>query len=396
MKRLLFPSLLVLLILISLACALTPTPVPTIETATDTSSPPEAETASPAGQPTRPVPPASGQASPSGKDDLSCGNDVCEGPENAQNCPADCAATPGQSPTGKGEDADSPAVLYFGIMVHLEGWEDDMDQVHFERHAQLMREYAGLFETYGAKLTWESKEVTDGALKWGDNVLLEMQQRGHGVGVHADIGGQKNYDCRYSAADLRAEKEQLESLGVTVRHASGIASHCDWVTAASEAGYLFTTGNVAYAVMSMPLESRPAQYRDCPSPAACHDVFPAELEARLHPWRMNSGADWLTHDPNGKLVILPSSGGLCVCQKSDDPSCDAFFGELEQAIALSQPGQVNTYYVSWSLGQPIKLEALESWLQRMDAYVKAGQVEWKTLPEMYDAYIMWEAAHPGE
>ena len=93
-----FNFLISVLVLLSLACALTgalmPAPVLTIETATGTSSPPEAEAASPAGQPTRPVPPTSGQASPSGKDDSSCGNGVCEGPENAQNCPADCSLTP--------------------------------------------------------------------------------------------------------------------------------------------------------------------------------------------------------------------------------------------------------------------------------------------------------------
>jgi hypothetical protein len=101
---------------------------------------------------------------------------------------------------------DSRAVLYLGIMVHLEGWNDDQDQARFAEHVRLMREYASLFETYGARLTWESKEVTDGALRWGDNVLLEMQQRGHGVGVHADIGGERNYNCSHFAADLRAEK----------------------------------------------------------------------------------------------------------------------------------------------------------------------------------------------
>ncbi|MFZ5909798.1 MAG: hypothetical protein ACOYYU_07280 [Chloroflexota bacterium] len=387
MKRL-YPAL-SMLVLFSLACSLTgsllPTPESSVETGAGPTSAPEATIESPA--PAQPPSP--------GKAGSPCGDGVCNDPENARNCPADCAA-PSSATEAPVQSADSPAVLYFGVMVHLEGWDDHLDQARFERHAQLMREYASLFETYGAKLTWESKEVTDGALEWGDNVLLEMQQRGHGVGVHADIGGQKNYDCSRFSADLRAEKEQLESLGVTVRHVSGIVSHCDWVTAASDAGYLFTTGNVAYAVMSMPPESRPAEYRDCQTPAACHDVFPAELEARLHPWRANSGADWLTNAPNGKLVILPSSGGLCVRQKSDDPSCDAFFRELEQAIALSQPGQVNAYYVSWSLGQPIELDVLEAWLQRMDAYVRAGQVEWKTLPEMYDAYTAWEAAHPGE
>lgn len=371
-----FAFLVSILVLLSLACSLTgaatPTPESSVKMGTDPTSAPEAPTELPA-------PPAPG------KPGSPCGNGVCEGPENAQNCPQDCAA-PSSATEAPVQPADSPGVLYFGIMVHLEGWDDHLDQVRFEQHARLMRAYASLFETYGAKLTWESKEVTDGALEWGDNVLLEMQQRGHGVGVHADIGGQKNYDCSRFSADLRAEKQQLESLGVAVRHVSGIVSHCDWVTAASDAGYLFTTGNVAYAVMSMPPESRPAEYRDCQTPAACHDVFPAELEARLLPWRANSGADWLTNDPNGKLVILPSSDGLCLT-KNAEQTCDEFFRELEQAIALSQPGQVNAYYVSWSLGQPIELDALEAWLQRMDAYVRAGQVEWKTLPEMYDAYV---------
>ncbi|WP_448543261.1 hypothetical protein [Roseiflexus sp.] len=306
-------------------------------------------------------------------------------------------ASPSQVPTEAA--ADSKAVLYLGIMVHLEGWNDDQDQARFARHVQLMREYASLFETYGARLTWESKEVTDGALKWGDNVLLEMQQRGHGVGVHADIGGQKNYDCSRFAADLRAEKEQLESLGVTVRHVSGIISHCDWVTAAADAGYLFTTGNVAYAVMSMPEENRPPEYRNCPNPAACHDTFPSALADRLHPWRMNSGLDWLTPSPNGRLVLIPSGGGLTHMEedatgrspgKNEDltqADIDYFIQELEQAIALAQPGQVNTYYVSWSLGSPLDPKMLELWLQRIDVYVKAGQVEWRTLPEMYDAYV---------
>ena len=53
-----------------------------------------------------------------------------------------------------------------------------------------------LFEKYGAKLTLESKEMTDGAIQWNDNVLLEMQERGHAVGIHADVGGNASgYGC---------------------------------------------------------------------------------------------------------------------------------------------------------------------------------------------------------
>jgi hypothetical protein len=340
-----------------------------------------------------------------------CGDGRCDGPENPQNCPADCAAP---SPTmvrplaTRTPAAATPtpsrgqAVLYLGIMVHLEGWDDARDRAKFERHVQLVREYASLFEKYGAKLTLESKELTDGILRWGDNVLLEMEQRGHGIGVHADIGGQRNYDCRRFADDLRARKEQLESLGVTVRHVSGICSHCDWVTAAADAGYLFTTGQVAYCVMSLPPEQRPPEYRDCPSPAACHDPFPTDLADRLHPWRMRSGADWLTHDPNGHLVLLPASGGLAYMEEEATgqegkeftaADIDYFIRELEQAIALAEPDKVNIYYVSWSLGQALDAHLLEEWLKRIEPYVQAGQAQWKTLPEMYDAYVQWEQSH---
>lgn len=295
---------------------------------------------------------------------------------------------------------DAP-VLYLGIMLHLEGWDDAVDQDKFEQHARLIREYADLFEAYGGKLTFESKEVTDGAIRWGDNILLEMEQRGHGIGVHADIGGRRDYDCERFARELRQERIKLETLGVSARHVSGNTSHCDWVTATVQAGYLFTTGQVAYSVMSMPADQRPTEYRDCPNPGVCHQVFPPDLEDRIHPWRAANGADWLTHDPSGQLAILPSSQALTCMEEeltgTDMRGCvfasadiDHFIQELEHAIALSEPDQINLYYLAWSLGSAIDKGLLEEWLKSVLPYLRSGQVEWKTLPEMYDAYVEWE------
>ncbi|MEJ2549094.1 MAG: hypothetical protein P8Z42_02450 [Anaerolineales bacterium] len=309
--------------------------------------------------------------------DKRCGDGVCDGPETIDNCPADCSLP---------SAADNQRVLYLGLMIHLEGWGDDEDEAKFEQHAQIVREWASLFESYGAKLTFESKELTDGSIRWGDNVLLEMQQRGHGVGVHADIGGQQNYNCARFSDDLRAEKEQLETLGVVVRHLSGNTSHCDWVTASADAGYLFTTGIVSYSVMSMPEALRPPEYRDCKTPSECHDVIPADLAERIHPWRANSGLDWLTHDPNGRLVILAENGEMPT-QMED---IDAFIAELEEAISLAEPGMVNIYYVGKSIGSPVETGVVEAWLQRLQPYVQSGQVQWMTLPEMYAAYVQWE------
>ncbi|MEX2160300.1 MAG: hypothetical protein WD751_00140 [Anaerolineales bacterium] len=284
-------------------------------------------------------------------------------------------------------------------MVHLEGWDDEGDEAQFRRHAELVREYADLFESYGAVLTWESKEFTDGSIRWADNVLLEMRQRGHGVGVHADIGGQRNYDCRRFADDLRAEKEQLESLGVSVLHVSGTVSHCDWVTASIEAGYEFTTGVVAYGVMSMSEAMRPAEYRDCASPAACHQAYPPDLADRLTPWRAASGEDWISPIADGGLVIIPSGGGLpCMAEERASSGsvtrCEfteediaASVEELEEALSLVQQGRVNTYYVSWSLGNPLSPELVEQWLQGIQPYVDSGQVEWVSLVDMYELYV---------
>lgn len=317
---------------------------------------------------------------------------------------ADPSPSPDPSPPSTPIEipAGDETVLYLGIMVHLEHWDDAGDQAEFEEHVRLIREYADLFETYGGKLTWESKELTEGIIKWGDNVLLEMEGRGHGVGVHADVGGVPAYDCDHVVEALRHKKERLDSLGVEVRHVSGIASHCDWVTAAIETGYEFTTGQVAYSLMSLPEDQRPGKFRHCQSALECHDVFPTRIEDRIHPWRMKSGEGWLTHDPEGELVMLASSQGLacmeeeilgtpgkgCTFQGKD---IDLFLKELEKALAVSEPGMINIYYVWWSIGEQMLDKALvEEWLQAVEPYLASGQVEWKTLPEMYEAYLQWE------
>jgi pimeloyl-ACP methyl ester carboxylesterase len=98
-------SLLMVIIFFTLACSLTraPFPSPTGEKGGDeglsSPIPTEAPAVTPIGKPTRPPRPGPGPL-PTGSP---CGNGICDGPENAQNCPADCALTPNPSPTGRGE-----------------------------------------------------------------------------------------------------------------------------------------------------------------------------------------------------------------------------------------------------------------------------------------------------
>ena len=69
----------------------------------------------------------------------------------------------------------------------------------------------------------------------------------------------------------------------------------------------------------------------------------------------------------------------------------ASIAELEVALSLVEPGKINTYYVAWSLGGPLDQTLLEEWLKAIQPYVVSGQVQWASLPDMYDAFIAWEA-----
>ena len=302
--------------------------------------------------------------------------------------------------------------LYIGIMVHLEGWDEEVvNEEVFKKHADVARKFASVIEKYGAKATFEaSPEFIEACKRWNDNVLRELFERGHGLGVHADLGGavEKEGLTQESFASKLAEmKRAIESLtGIKIRHVSGICSTLDWVRAAADAGYEFTTGTVAYCVMSMPENERPAEFRNCPSPAACHDTFPVNQKDRMHPWRTSTGRNWLEVNPNGRLVILPASGvlkgmkeemegklGVGGEDKFTEEDIDTYIDLLEEALSYAEADKVNIFYLGWSIGSPnIKEDLLEKWLDAIQPYVKAGKVEWKTLPEMYEAFIQWEAS----
>lgn len=302
-------------------------------------------------------------------------------------------ARPGPRPT-----------LSVGLMVHLEGWPVDNDAA-WARYTELMTSYGALFDAHGAKMTLESKETTRASLERGDTTLAELNAAGHHTGVHADVGGRPDprLTTERFAMQIASMKSDLDALGLPSRHVSGICSGADWVTAALDAGYEMSSGIVAYCLMSLPEADRPEEFRNCPSASQCHQAYPVELAGRLSPWRARSGADWTTPSTDGGLVIIPSSGGLaCFAEEAADDSShtsctfaaddiDAYFDEMDAALALTRRGRVNTFYISWSFGQPLDEVLLEQWLMRHEPYVAAGLIEWKTLPEMYDDFVAWES-----
>jgi hypothetical protein len=112
--------------------------------------------------------------------------------------------------------------------------------------------------------------------------------------------------------------------------------------------------------------------------------------------------DWIQPNPQGELVILPSGGGMiCMAEEAnsdesftqctfDMQDVDAFQQEMETALSLVEESKLNTYYLAWSIGQAQDPALLEALLQRVQPYVDSGQIQWVTLPEMYDYFLQWE------
>jgi len=301
------------------------------------------------------------------------------------------ASAPAQAaPDGKG-------VVQFTIVLHLEGWDDGNKEISFQKHAEQLRAYADLFERYGAKMTLESKEIIDGCINWNDNVLLELQGRGHAVGIHADAGGEQNASVRSITRTLSEMRTKLLALGIDATFASGTASKANWVQACEQAGIDTVSCMVAYGLWSLDPELRPDGFEPYKTPADGHEPYPFELEERVHPWRMDDGSNWILPDPNGNVLIIPS--GLSLNGASEElngekvheseltqADIDAWKTILPRVIASSDSKQVNTFYAVWSFGKAVDLETLERWLQLIDEYVQAGSIQWSTIPEMAALY----------
>jgi hypothetical protein len=298
--------------------------------------------------------------------------------------------------------------LYVGMMVHLEHTEQWPTKVTpatretFKATTTALRDVATVFERYKAKLTLESAGATESCLAFGDNVLKEMEQRGHAIGLHADVGSEANATKDSMVAQLNAMRVTLDKLGVTYRHVSGICSRADWVTAAIESGFSFTTGQVGYCALSLqPPSQIPAELQSCKVPLDCHGAYPSELSQRIRPWRMASGDNWLTDNPSGKLVLIPSSEGLPCFEENatgaggkgcaiGDGDITAYIAEIDAALKLHKPDGFSTHYVGVFLGSSFPDVAFwEKFFAALEPYVAAGKVQWMTFPQMFDDYMQW-------
>jgi hypothetical protein len=147
-----------------------------------------------------------------------CGDGICKGPENSQNCLKDC---PGLHPSSSEKPAvvssssvsSGEAPLFLTTMTHMESnFTDDRDQAVFLRHIELPFAIA--------------------CEKWGLNMLQEALDRGMGVGTHSDLGLKDNFSIDQFARELVDRKEAVDRLvgAENNRGTSGAGSHPGWLS----------------------------------------------------------------------------------------------------------------------------------------------------------------------
>jgi len=293
-------------------------------------------------------------------------------------------------------------VIHLTVVVHLEGWPAH-ENIAFQTYAAKVRATLKEVQDHGAVFSWETKNLIEPSVQFDDNILLELQSSGQSVGVHADLGASGSpggaYDQQKFTAELKSLRTDMQALGVTPRHVSGICSELDWVKAARDAGFEFASGQVAFCLKSLGQIAIPDNYKACASPEECHQPYPSDAEETVFPWRVESGLNWTTPSSDGDLVLFHSSGEIgCAAELRADPTAaldacvldhadvDAAMANLEAAFAHTDPKRFNTHVVVWSFGREFEPYLLGKWLDRIKPFVTSGRVKWTTLSQMYDDF----------
>ncbi len=354
--------------------------------------------------PTRTLPPTRTAPSKtsSANGERGCGDGICDGPETVETCPEDCEAT--ASPPSPAPDGLPP--LYLGLSVHLEGYPLGNNKIGYNeevyaRYSERILAYSDLANRYDMPITWETANLIGPSETFEPNVLLELYQRGDGVGVHADLGGNDDRAVDEDAFtfELRKLRAQMEDMGIPVVHASGICSELDWVTGARKAGFQATSGAVNYCLRALPVDQQPEVVRTCAGPGdgACHDPYPGEFPAALHPWRAADGSSWTTPADEG-LLIVPTVGtihGIYEAKTGSDShthnqmtreDVEVARQVIEEGLAARSRDQLNAFFFVWSFGQAIDEALLHAFFSGVQPYVERGDVVWQTLPELIETY----------
>ena len=293
---------------------------------------------------------------------------------------------------------DAPAgVVELAIEIHVEGWTNEIQNSQaFIAHSEAVDVVASAAAGHGAVLSIGlSAKYAEAASKFGTDYIERWIDMGHGISYHADIGGTGQPTLQQLTSALSAYKAVVDSLGVnSTPVVSGVCSPGPWVEAALAAGFELACGIVEYCLTSLDPENIPPdkQYvKDCAGPADCHGPAISDLSKALHPWFTSSSSNWLQPDPQGRLAVVVSMGGVtvpCMAEGSneacsaDTDDVSAFAREISEAAAYTNHPGPTVLLHSWSIGTPVDGDFAEALFGAADDAITSGKARWRRLDDI--------------
>lgn len=297
----------------------------------------------------------------------------------------------------------SPPV-HFGMMVHLEdNWDDNVNIASFNNHALQLRMAVGFVKPYGAKFTAESAiPFAEGCINWGDNVLQSLIDSTMGVGSHSNASS----DYAYTKSLIDGLVGASENRGV-----SGGWGQLDniipnnWADSANVAGFSYINAATYFTYLQIPQNERPGSVTDAMIlDSLYHNPVPPDFDERVHPHRINSAFTWHI-DTTGPILLLTGSLGeissIAEGRENCFPTCildsadvDTILVYINQAINIAQTtNKFTVVYLHTPLYTytPATKPFYDYLFQSLMPLVATGDIEYKTMGEIYDSFIQCES-----
>lgn len=296
----------------------------------------------------------------------------------------------------------SPPV-YFGMMIHLEDdWDDNTNVANFNNHALQLRMAVEFVKPYGAKFTAECAiPFAEGCTNWGDNVLQSLIDSTMGVGSHSD----KSSNYAYTKLLVDGLVGTSENRGV-----SGGWGGMDavlpnnWADSANNVGLLYLNAPVYFCYLQIPQNERPDSVSNTVIlDSLYHSPAPKDFNERVHPHRINSAFTWHI-DTTGPVVFLTGSLGeissIAEGRENCYPTCildsadvDTILAYVNQAVNIAQTtNKFTVVYMHTPLYTylPDTKHIYQYLFESLAPLVTAGDLEYKTMGEIYDSFIQCE------
>lgn len=346
-----------------------------------------------------------------------CGDNKCDGPENASNCPQDCG--------GNREFSTQPATiedippLYFFYVIHTHAagdWHpyEDPDLTQLNRQSAdnviaAIDEIREVLDRYGVKGTWEVVYGTARGVctyQGADHIFTQLQNTGHEIAVHAH--STEFIDDTFN--------NLVDDCGITATTSSG------FLLDAYAAGYSGAQGAVTLAIqqavdlgMHVGTENLTPSDDKNPFGEVCEEIIGDgnDMWSRtgnlMYPWKPDyENLNICEHNPDGDMTfvdhvsitwtILPGEPGPAdVLSDQNFDQLQVMFDAALDYMADERPDRVAvwgfvTHITEYAIGNqaenpphPEALAALDRFLAYVDTQRIAGKVIYATASEIAEA-----------